>query len=247
EPQARPELEATVARLDIDFAGHVRPTAAMLWSRIAKARILDIARTVFGIAWASARAKTRKPVLAEAMEAAFAAGDRPVSLSAGMHAAALAWTPPGFAAFDTGRIGDEADGAPAESAAVTDTAEAGDTAAPEAPEPAADTGPASMDAPPARDGNGHAAPAEPEPPAPESEAGDAAAGDASEAADADAATGGTAVPEDLAAAVDAANRVPTADGGPRVVVAHVGPGTCSDLHTWPPLDPQVWRVCSAEI
>ena len=35
EPQARPELEATVARLDIDFAGHVRPTAAMLWSRIA--------------------------------------------------------------------------------------------------------------------------------------------------------------------------------------------------------------------
>ena len=34
EPQARPELEATVARLDIDFAAHVRPTAAMLWSRI---------------------------------------------------------------------------------------------------------------------------------------------------------------------------------------------------------------------
>ena len=34
EPQARPELEATVARLGIDFASHVRPTAAMLWSRI---------------------------------------------------------------------------------------------------------------------------------------------------------------------------------------------------------------------
>ena len=34
EPQARPELEATVARLDIDFARHVRPTADMLWSRI---------------------------------------------------------------------------------------------------------------------------------------------------------------------------------------------------------------------
>ena len=32
EPQSRPELEATVARLDIDFARHVRPTAAMLWS-----------------------------------------------------------------------------------------------------------------------------------------------------------------------------------------------------------------------
>ena len=34
EPQARPELEATVARLDIDFAQHVRRTADMLWSRI---------------------------------------------------------------------------------------------------------------------------------------------------------------------------------------------------------------------
>ena len=214
EPQARPELEATVARLDIDFARHVRPTAAMLWSRIAKARILDIARTVFGIAWASARAKTRKPVLAEAMEAAFAAGDRPVSLSAGMHAAALAWTPPGFAAFDTGRIGDDADGVPAESTPEKDTA------APEAPEPAADTGPASTDAAPARGGNGHAAPAEPEP-----------AASAPEAGDADEATepgGGTAMPDDLAAAIDAANRVPTADGGPRVVVAHVGPGTESD-------------------
>ena len=209
EPQARPELEATVARLDIDFAGHVRPTAAMLWSRIAKARILDIARTVFGIAWASARAKTRKPVLAEAMEAAFAAGDRPVSLSARMHAAALAWTPPGFAAFDTGRIGDDADGAPAESA----------------PEGDAEAEAASTDAPPVTDGNGHAAPAEPEPAESAPEASDAVSGDAGEAAAADAPTRGTAMPEDLATAIDAANRVPTADGGPRVVVAHVGPGT----------------------
>ena len=113
EPQARPELEATVARLDIDFAKHVRPTAAMLWSRIAKARILDIARTVIGISWASARAKTKKAPLAEAMEAAFAAGDTPVGLSAAMHAAALAWTPPGFAAFDTGRMVDGTGDVPA--------------------------------------------------------------------------------------------------------------------------------------
>ena len=114
EPQARPELEATVARLDIDFARHVRPTAAMLWSRIAKARILDIARTVIGISWASARAKTKKAPLAEAMETAFAAGDTPVGLSAAMHAAALAWVPPGFAAFDTGRMVDGAGDAPAD-------------------------------------------------------------------------------------------------------------------------------------
>ena len=115
--------------------------------------------------------------------------------------------------------------AQAESAAATDTAEARDTAASEAPEPAADTGPASTDAPPATGGNGHAAPAEPEPPAPARETGDAAPGDAGETAGPGA---GPAVPEDFAAAIDTANRVPTADGGPRVVVAHVGPGTESD-------------------
>ena len=30
EPQARPELEATVARLDIDFAKHVRPPTRLM-------------------------------------------------------------------------------------------------------------------------------------------------------------------------------------------------------------------------
>ena len=149
EPQARPELEATVGRLGIDFASHVRPTAAMLWSRIAKARILDIARTVFGISWASARAKTKKAALAEAMETAFAAGDRPVSLSAGMHAAALAWTPPGFAAFDTGRIGDEADSVDsAETPVPADTVETDPAEQPDPTKSGADSG---------------TAPAEPEP------------------------------------------------------------------------------------
>ncbi len=164
EPQARPELEATVARLDIDFAKHVRPTAAMLWSRIAKARILDIARTVFGISWASARSKTRKPALADAMETAFAAGDTPVGLSAGMHAAALAWTPPGFAAFDTGRIGDEPDDADGtEAPAAADTVKTEPAEQPDPTEPGADSGTAPAEMPPAVGGNGHAAPAEPEP------------------------------------------------------------------------------------
>ena len=130
EPQARPELEATVARLDIDFARHVRPTADMLWSRIAKARVLDIARTVFGLAWASARSKYKKPALAEAMEAAFAAGDPPVGVSASMHAAALAWVPPGFAAFDVGGA----------DVTATDGATAGSAQAEEVP--ADDAGPA---------------------------------------------------------------------------------------------------------
>ena len=103
EPQARPELEATIARLDIDFAGQVRPTADMLWSRINKGRILDIARETLGSAWASARAKNKKPALARAMEEAFAAGSPPVGITADAHAAALAWTPPGFGGVRRGR------------------------------------------------------------------------------------------------------------------------------------------------
>ena len=109
EPLARPELEVTVARLDIDFASHVRPTADMLWSRITKGRILDIARSVLSPAWASARSKNKKPDLAKAMEDAFAAGNPPLGLSADMHAAALAWVPPGFAAFDTGHVDGDTD------------------------------------------------------------------------------------------------------------------------------------------
>ena len=111
EPGARPELEATVARLGIDFAGRVRPTADMLWSRINKGRILDIARETLGGAWASARAKSKKTALAKAMEEAFAAGTPPVGVTADAHAAALSWTPPGFKAFDAGRAGVEDAGA----------------------------------------------------------------------------------------------------------------------------------------
>ena len=119
EPQARPELEATIARLDIDFAGQVRPTADMLWSRINKGRILDIARGTLGPAWASARAKSKKPDIARAMEEAFAAGSPPLGVTADAHAAALAWTPPGFKAFDAGRAG--AEDASAETAPPADT------------------------------------------------------------------------------------------------------------------------------
>ena len=60
EPDARPEFEATVARLDIDFAKHVRPSADMFWSRITKDRILAVARATLGPVWASARAKYRR-------------------------------------------------------------------------------------------------------------------------------------------------------------------------------------------
>ena len=90
EHDARPELEATVARLDIDFAKHVRPTADMLWSRIRKGRILDAARQTLGAAWASARSKYKKAGLARAMEEAFAAGTPPVGIGATTQAAPAA-------------------------------------------------------------------------------------------------------------------------------------------------------------
>ncbi len=174
EPQARPELEATIARLDIDFARRIRPTAAMYWSRIAKARVLDIARTVFGLAWASARSKYKKPALAEAMETAFADGDPPVGVSAAMHARALAWVPPGFAAFDAARPNIDAGNAATEAAAAAPACDA------QSGEPASDAGTAPPDAPPIANGKGHM----PEPEAGPSD-GDTADGDAARADEGD--------------------------------------------------------------
>ena len=175
----------------------------MLWSRINKGRILDIARSVLSPAWASARSKNKKPDLAKAMEQAFAAGDPPLGLSADMHAAALAWVPPGFAAFDTGRVDDEADD--------TATAEPEQTVDASGPETAA-SAVESIDSPaevervaPARaaaNGNGHAEQAAPE-------TGPSGADDGNDAGDDGqiAGTVDTAIPEDAAAA---ANGMPPA-------------------------------------
>ena len=108
EANARPETEATVARLDIDFAAHVRPGAEMFWSRVRKDRMLNLARRTLGIEWAHTHRKDKKAVLATAMETAFAAGNNvPLGVSKEGRAAALAWTPPGFAAFDSGHVDDE--------------------------------------------------------------------------------------------------------------------------------------------
>ena len=248
EHDARPELEATVARLGIDFAKHVRPTAEMLWSRITKSRVLDVARETFGAAWAAARSKLRKPDLAKAMEEAFAAGPPPVGLGATPHAAALAWTMPGFAAFDTGGSPDEDTGTePVTSDASADTPDGsgeatevpatedrprtpsvvesiespaaaeqraaalaaarsnGNGASHGAPEPADSEAP---DSP--AGGNGHAAPVHPE-----GEAGP-------EPANASGAGEDRPAEPSVADAIDAMNAVPTADGGPRVVVQTVG-------------------------
>ena len=114
EPKARPEVEATVARLDIDFAAAVRGnrdqvwTADLLWSRLRKDRILAVARETLGETWAQAEAKQKKAEIAKAMQDAFAHGDDvPAGVTAEGRAAAIAWTPPGFRAFDTGTADDE--------------------------------------------------------------------------------------------------------------------------------------------
>ena len=100
EHNALPEFESTVARLDIDFASHVRPTADMFWSRINKAQLLDIASETLGPDWVNSHSKHKKTELASAMEKAFATGDVPLGVTSAGHAAALAWTPPGFPAFN---------------------------------------------------------------------------------------------------------------------------------------------------
>ena len=113
EPKARPEVEATVARLDTDFAAAVRGnrdqvwTADLLWSRLRKDRILAIARETLGETWAQAEAKQNKADIAKAMQDAFTHGDDvPAGVTAEGRAAAIAWTPPGFRAFDTGTVDD---------------------------------------------------------------------------------------------------------------------------------------------
>ena len=115
EPKARPEVEATVALLDIDFAAAVRGnrdqvwTADLLWSRLRKDRILAVARETLGETWAQAEAKQKKAEIAKAMQDAFAHGDGvPAGVTAEGRAAAVAWTPPGFRAFDIGAVDDSA-------------------------------------------------------------------------------------------------------------------------------------------
>ncbi len=142
EADARPELESTIARLDIDFAAHVRPTADMFWSRVRKDRMLSVAREVLGVEWAHAHRKDKKATLATAMETAFAKADSPpLGVTKEGHAAALAWAPPGFGAFDTGTVDDgetaEPEGTPADGPSDTGDAE---PSAPSAPSSGAPDG-----------------------------------------------------------------------------------------------------------
>ena len=200
EADARPELEATVARLDIEFAAHVRPTAEMFWSRVRKDRMLGVAREVLGVEWAHAHRKDKKATLAAAMETAFAKADSPpLGVTKEGHAAALAWAPPGFGAFDSGHVDDGETGEPEAPSSDEDQSSAQQEAAADHPEPAGDAEAPDGRAPDTGDAK-QAAPSEPSNGAPDGEA--------------IAPTGHDAI--------DAMNAVPVAGGGPRVIVSTVG-------------------------
>ena len=208
EADARPELEATVARLDIDFAAHVRPTADMFWSRVRKDRMLAVARETLGEEWAHTHRKDKKATLATAMETAFAKSDGvPLGVTKEGHAAALAWTPPGFQAFDKGRIDDGED-----AGAGTETPPSDETQA-DAPEDTA-TEPAN--------GTDDAASAEAPPPTDPAPTENPRRTTVVESIDSPAVAEGCAEAHSMQEQIDAMNAVPTAGGGPRVIINTVG-------------------------
>ena len=204
EHGARPEFEATVARLGIVFAVKVRPTAELFWSRITKARMLGVARTTLGEAWAQARAKLKKTELATVMEEAFAGGD---AAAAGVPAEAREparfWVMPGFQAYDNRGLddgdGDKEGGVAGDGGADGDI---GDATAEPAPNDGGDSEPAT------------AAETDPETPA----------RPISVVESIDSPAVAERLAASRAAALDTLNAVPTADGGPRVIVQTAGFG-----------------------
>ena len=208
EHGARPEFEATVARLGIVFAIKLRPTAELFWSRITKGRMLGVARATLGEAWAQARGKMKKTELATVMEEAFAGGD---AAAAGVPAEAREparfWVMPGFQAYDNRGLDDNDDEGDKEGDVARDGGADGDTG---------DTAPSTEPAP---DGGGDGEPATAAETDPETPARPVSIVESIDS---------PAVAERLAASRAAAlgtlNAVPTADGGPRVIVNTSGFG-----------------------
>ena len=208
EAGARPETEATVARLDIDFAAHVRPTAELFWSRLRKDRMLAVAREVLGVEWTHTHRKDKKATLASAMETAFAKSDGvPLGVTKEGHAAALAWAPPGFAAFDTGSVDDGEDDTAGTEKPPADQAQA-DTPEDTATEPA--------------NGTDDAASAEAPPAAPSAPTETPRRTSVVESIESPAIAERRAEALGGQDAIDVMNAVPIAGGGPRVIVNTVG-------------------------
>ncbi len=110
DEEARPEVEATIERLGIPFAAAWRPDVGRFWSRMRKSAMLAVARRTLGPEWASAHAGDRKDELAAAMGAAFGREGTAegLKLTPAARAAALAWAPAGFGAFEASEPDDAA-------------------------------------------------------------------------------------------------------------------------------------------
>ena len=76
EVSARPEVEATLGRLRLDF-GQVKPTAEMFLGRLQKADLLARCQEVLGDEWVADRKSLKKGDLAKAAAEAFAELDEP--------------------------------------------------------------------------------------------------------------------------------------------------------------------------
>ena len=188
--------------------GAVEETIRDAHTSIRKDRMLAVAREVLGVEWAHAHRKDKKAVLATAMETAFAKSDGvPLGVTKEGHAAALAWAPPGFRAFDKGRIDDEEDATETQTPPA-DRAQAVTSAEPATQSAAGTADDTSPEAPPPVDD-----------PAPTDKPTRASVVESI-------VSPGVAEREAIARTgrqeIDAMNAVPTADGGPRVIINTVG-------------------------
>ena len=101
EPTAVEDVESVVERLNINFGKLVRPSTKLYWSRVTKERILEIAGKTLGEEWVKAHKNAKKSELADLMGQAFARdGKPPADVDKAARLLALAWTMPGFTAFD---------------------------------------------------------------------------------------------------------------------------------------------------
>ena len=97
EDKANPVTEHVGERLGIDFAAHWRPTADKYWGRVKKAHALEVGAAILGTRWQRDHAKDKKPILAKALEAAFAGdGTATLGLDPETAARAGAWVPPAW-------------------------------------------------------------------------------------------------------------------------------------------------------
>ena len=105
--KATDAYEATAARMGINFASHIRPSADMFWKRVTRDRMMKTAETILGLEWTAVHENMKKEDLANAIASAFQGNDPTINDQS--RANALRWSIPGFEPFDRTPLGEEAD------------------------------------------------------------------------------------------------------------------------------------------